>query len=342
MVQNDKIWTGRVYRGSDTSYRYIKPTRVGFIDLVRKELPITFLKNNKMEEQMFSQKLTEYSAALKDVFPELAPAIDEFMGRPDDEKESAYANEVMTKHVMKDDMSCPGQVLPGVLLTDAMWVELSDTSKKAIYDYLSLLDLCAIMNGNGTFSQEWADKVMRDWRGRMSRGDFDGISKKLFSIFGKTGENLPPLPEKFLKGRLAKLAEEMVKEFRPEDFGLKEEDVANVEKDPTRAFEILMEAATKNPQMLQKAVGRIGKKLQEKVATGQLKPHELAAEAEEMIREFSEHPTFVEMMKGFKDAFNFEDPDLARSAGREGEGRLATARARLRKKLDKKKGEATK
>jgi len=295
-----------------------------------------------METQMFSQKLAEYSAALKDVFPELIGAIDEFMARPDTEKAALYANEVMTKHVLTDKLDCPGLILPGILLTDAMWLELSDASKKAIYDYLSILDLCAIMNGNGTFSQEWADKVMRDWRGRMSHGDFDGISKKLFSIFGKAGENLPPLPEKFLKGRLAKLAEEMVKEFRPEDFGLKEEDVANVEKDPTRAFEILMDAATKNPQMLQKAVARIGKKLQEKVAMGQLKPQELAAEAEEMIREFSEHPTFVDMMKGFKDAFNFEDPDLARSTGREGEGRLATARARLRKKLEKKKADAPK
>ena len=286
---------------------------------------------------MFLSKMAEYTSSLKSVFPEITADIDFYMKKSPDDMISLYVNEVLTQHKLDDKFSCPGVILPGVVLTDLMWSEISDNSKKAIYDFLSLLDLCAMMSGEGTFSQDWADKVMKDWRGRMSRMDFDGMSKKLFSIFGKEGGAMPPLPEKFLKGKLAKLAEEMVKEFRPEDFGLKAEDIAAVEKDPTRAFEILMDAATKNPQMLQKAVQRVAKKLQDKVQSGQLKPQDLAAEAEEMIREFQEHPAFVDMMKSFKEAFNFEDPDLARSQGREGENRLAVARNRLRAKLEKKK-----
>ena len=90
---------------------------------------------------------------------------------------------------------------------------------------------------------------------------------------------MPKLPEKFLKGKLAKLAEDLVREFKPEDFGLRPEDLAAVEKDPTRAFEILMQASGSNPEMLQKAMMRVGKRLQEKVQRGELKPEELAAEA---------------------------------------------------------------
>ena len=144
---------------------------------------------------------------------------------------------------------------------------------------------------------------------------------------------MPQLPEKFLKGKLAKLAEDMVKEFNPEDFGLRPEDLAQVEKDPSRAFEILMKATSTNPAMLQTAMTRVGKKLQTKIQRGELKPEELAAEAEELMNEFQTHPAFAEMMKAFKSAFSFENPAAARASGREDQARLNLVRERLRAKL---------
>jgi hypothetical protein len=90
--------------------------------------------------------------------------------------------------------------------------------------------------------------------------------------------------------------------------------------------------------MIQKAMARVGKKLQEKVQRGELRPQELVAEAEELMKEFQTHPAFVEMMESFRSAFSFEDPDLARETGRDGEGRLAIARARLRKKMEARRG----
>jgi hypothetical protein len=301
-----------------------------------------------MDSTLFFSRLAEYAAALKETFPEYIAQVDEFMSKPDTEKLALYREEVVVKHTLTESLGCPGAILPGITLTQDTWKELSETTHRAIYDFLSLLDLCAMLSGVGEeggsqqFTQEWADKVMRDWRARMSRVDFDDMSKRLFNMFGKQGENLPPIPEKFLKGKLAKLAEEMVREFKPEDFGLKAEDIEAVEKDPTRAFEILMGAATSNPDLLQRAIARVGKKLQEKVQRGQLNPRELAAEAEEMIREFQSNSSFVDMMKGFRDAFSFEDPDLARESGHDGEGRLSQARARLRAKLEKKKGKSSK
>jgi len=113
--------------------------------------------------------------------------------------------------------------------------------------------------------------------------------------------------------------------------------LAAVEKDPTRAFEILMQASASNPDMLQKAMARVGKNLQDKIQRGHLRPEELAAEAEELMKEFQEHPAFAEMMKAFKSAFSFEDPEAARASGRDEQGRLSVVRNRLRAKLEAKK-----
>jgi hypothetical protein len=73
------------------------------------------------------------------------------------------------------------------------------------------------------------------------------------------------------------------------------------------------------------------------VKRGELKPQELAAEAEELIKEFQTHPAFVELMESFRSAFSFNDPEEARAAGRDNDGRLALVRERLRKKMEAKK-----
>ncbi len=286
----------------------------------------------------FQKKYGEFAAELRETFPELATDLDAAVAIPEGERVTAYAEKVMRAHAPS---GCPGPVLPGVTLTEELWGSCGEGTQKAVYDYLSILDLCALYEkgmegGTEGFSKEWADRVMREWRTRLDRVDFDGLAKKFMNMFGSEGA-LPQLPEKFLKGKLAKLAEDMVREFKPEDFGLRPEDIAAVEKDPTRAFEILMSASAANPQMLQKAMGRVAKKLQDKVANGSLRPQELVAEAEELMKEFQSHPAFVEMMESFRSAFSFEDPDLARAAGQDQSARLASVRARLRKKLDAKK-----
>ena len=145
---------------------------------------------------------------------------------------------------------------------------------------------------------------------------------------------MPKLPEKFLRGHLAKLAEELVRDIRPEDLGLTPELLAQLEESPSRAFEMLIQVFTKNPQSLQNTFQRIGKKLQQKVASGQIKPQEIAREAEELMKEFAENTDFVEMMESLKSAFGMEDMDLAKKAGQEGSARLAAVRSRLNKKKE--------
>lgn len=290
--------------------------------------------------ELFQKKYTEFVADLTATFPELTTELEVAASLKPADRFEAYGSEVLGKHATPtgaaESLACPGPVLPGVLLTPALWDGLSGASKKAVYDYLSILDLCALTESKEGPSQEWAEKLMGDLKTRMDGVDFDGMAEKLKSIFGGK-DGMPKIPEKFLKGKLAKLAEDMVREFKPEDFGLSEEDVAALEKNPTKSFEILMRASTTNPAKMQAAMGRVAKRLQDKVARGELKPQEIVAEAEEMINEFKSHPAFVEIMETFRSAFSFEDPDLAREIGREGEARRAIVRERLRKKLDAKK-----
>lgn len=300
-------------------------------------------------DAMFQAKYEEFAADLLESFPELAAQVRGALAIPESERVAAYKTAVLPSAravSAKDLEACPGMLLPGVGMPPEVWETTGKRTKTAILEYLSLLNLSVafLSIGEGTdgsagadFTKEWAERMMRDARASMSKIDFEGLSQTFFKAFGADGA-LPPLPEKFLKGRLARLAEDMVKEFRPEDFGLKPEDLEACERDPTRAFEILMKTSMSNPAAIQTAMARVAKKLQDKVARGELKPQELVAEAEELIKEFQTHPAFVELMQTFKTAFNVdEDMDLARSAGREGEGRLAAARARLRKKLDAKK-----
>ncbi len=79
--------------------------------------------------------------------------------------------------------------------------------------------------------------------------------------------------------------------------------------------------------------------MQQKIQRGELRPQELAREAEEILKECTDNPAFREMMESFRDSLGaFGDPDIARDQGRDGDARLSIVRERLRKKMEKKKG----
>jgi hypothetical protein len=248
----------------------------------------------------------------------------------------------------------PKMVLPGVEISDEVWASLSDNSRKAIWEYVRILSICCFMEAG--FSEDskppaWMDDAMNDMKKKLEGVDFQNIIKKFMTFFkstqgfagantdgadteGATGTSglpggfekmfeggFPKIPEKFLKGHMAKLAQEIVKDITPEELGISPEMMAECEKTPSRAFDILFQVFTNNPTIIQKTVQRIGKRLQQ-----------IAREAEELMKEFASNPSFVEMMEGIKSAFGFEDMGLARAAGRESSARLAMVKERLRKK----------
>jgi hypothetical protein len=293
----------------------------------------------------FQSKYEEFARELAATFPELEGAVKAALAIEKADRPTVYTARVLkVKKGLPSSTTekAPGQVLPGVEVTQELWDQVSDTTKKAVLEYVSILSLCVAFQDGlaGSFSKEWIDKMMKDAQESMNKLDFESISQTFFKAFGGDGPNgtkMPPLPERFLKGKLAKLAEDLVREFKPEDFGLSAEEMAACESNPQRAFEILMKASMGNPQTIQRAMMRVAKKLQEKVNLGQLKPQELAAEAEELMKEFESHPAFVELMKTFRGAFGADDMEMARAQGRENEGRLAAIQQRLRKKTEAKK-----
>ena len=255
----------------------------------------------------------------------------------------------------------PGIVLPGLEISDNVWKALSDNTRKAIWEHLRILSICCFMEAGFTEGSKpvWMDDAMNDMKKKLESVDFQNIIKKFMTFF-KSGEDekpgeskgipgfeklfengLPKIPEKFLKGHMAKLAQEIVKDITPEDLGISKEMIDDCEKNPSRAFDILFKVFGNNPDVLQKIVQKIGNRLQQKIKSGSIKPQEIAREAEELMKEFSDNSSFVDIMDGIKKAFGFEDMDLARQAGKEGSARLSIVKERLKKKVSEKEARST-
>jgi len=292
-------------------------------------------------DSIFQAKYVEFATSLTEAFPEIAEVIKASLDSSPKDRVALYKALIMGNagSPKRDPAVCPGMVLPGVFINEAMWTSSSEGTKSAINQFLSILTFSMMMKdgssealGDDAF-KTWADSFMNQWRNKMDRTDFDSFTKRFADIFGSGGNRLPPFPEKLRKGKLVKLAEEIVRELKPEEFGLDPETVKQCEEDPSKAFEVIMNSTMRNPERLQGAMKRIVKRLQEKFQRGEFKPQELAAEAEEMMKEFSENPAFVEMMDSMRKAFSFDDMASAKNSGHEHTARMNIVKERLRRKM---------
>ncbi len=320
-------------------------------------------------DSMFQVKYDEFVEDLLGALPEYSSQIHSSKLLEKNIKLQRFQKEVSVNETLRNEYENhnknPKLVLPNVEISDTIWNSLSENTKKAIWEHLRVLSICCFMEGDFDENSKpsWMEDVMNEMKNKLESVDFQNIINKFMKLFKSTDdsksfddekntekkddtsskfENLfnngfPKLPEKFLKGHLAKLAQEIVKDITPEDLGLSSDMVSQCEKDPSRAFNILFSTFTSNPNIIKNTIKKIGKRLQEKVMSGAIRPQEIAREAEELMKEFSSNSSFVEMMEGIKSAFGFEDMDLARKAGKEGSARLSIAKERLRKKLEKKK-----
>jgi hypothetical protein len=339
--------------------------------LIFKDLVITDkeMSESSVEVSVFQIKYNEFVEDLLGALPEYISYINIAKALSEEERIVRFKKEVNItgNESGKIFTKNPGTVLPGVILTDLVWSSLSENTQKAIWEHLRILSICLFMESGFTNGKddevkpEWLDDAMNEMKDKLKNVDFEGMLKKFMTFFKPTeGDNtntddntgvsgepskgassffnkMPKLPEKFLKGQLAKLAEELVKDIKPEDLGMSPELIEECEKSPSRAFDILLNVFSNNPDVIQHTIQKIGKRLQQKIISGAIRPQEIAREAEELMKEFVGNSSFVEMMSNLKSAFGFEDMDLARSAGREGSARLSLARDRLRKKLEKRK-----
>ncbi len=324
------------------------------------------------ELSVFQMKYIEFADDLLGALPEYTSQIEAAKKLDGDTRLTRFQQEVKTSRTFDGDVENtdknPGNVLPGVEISDSVWASLSQNTKKAIWEYVRILSICCFMEaGFGENSKpSWMNDAMDEMKKKLEGIDFQGIINK-FMTFLKPGEGatgstsggeatdgglpagfeklfengFPKIPEKFLKGHMAKLAQEIVKDITPEDLGISPEMIAECEKNPSRAFEILFQVFGNNPGNIQKTIQKIGKRLQQKFMSGAIRPQEIAREAEELMKEFASNSSFVDMMEGIKSAFGFTDMDVAKQAGREGSARLAMVKERLKKKASEKEAKKT-
>lgn len=304
------------------------------------------MSDEKSLDSIFQKKYTEFCDDLSETYSEKSREIAAARALSEQERLQRFRTEVIPTagNPTRNPTVNPGTVLPGVSIENEVWSSFSSNTQKAIQEYLTLLSFTCMFGdpehpmGDSTASKAWMDQMLNEWKDKLSKVDFKSLTEKISSLFGSgAGAGAFQIPERFLKGQLAKLAEELVREFKPEDFGLNVDELNQQNANPQQAFQMLMNVYTQRPELLQNAMKRIAKRLQEKVQRGELRPQEIAAEAEEMMKQFTDNPAFVELMESFRSVFGFEDPDMARATGNDGSGRLSLVRQRLRAKLEKKK-----
>jgi len=118
-----------------------------------------------------------------------------------------------------------------------------------------------------------------------------------FNFKDLSGIEFPEIPERLRNGRIAKLAEEMAKQFDPADFGIDPALLTgdNVEKILTG----LAEMYQRDPSKLLAGAQRVAEKIKKQIMGGSLNRDELIAEAQEFITLFKEHPMFKEIVDKF-------------------------------------------
>jgi len=293
----------------------------------------------KIMATTFATALTAFCDDLTPTFPELSKEIAALQARPvaDVEKEFVALWKTTPAALTTRDPTrlFTQEFLPGIRLTAALWREVSEMTHKAIWNHLQTLALLSAASFDvGSLD---LSGMMHQMKEMAESPMMKSMMDKLKEMMGADASGAAPafkIPERLFKGQIAKMAEELAREFKPEDFGLSPEVLES--SDPTKIFGYLQEIFTKKPELLMAGAQRIAKKIQAKFERGELKREDLMREAEEMMKEFSDNPMFSELFGGLTEMLNGSD----RETGNDGSARRREVQERLRKKMDAKKAAA--
>jgi hypothetical protein len=237
-------------------------------------------------------------------------------------------------------------------MTEALWKELSSSTQSVIWKYLSsLLLLTAVSDASEGF---WdlsgfnadMEEMMRKLRDGEKTAGIGEEMGNLFQRFAKMAETFGfkdasgvdsskfKIPERLFKGHIAKIAEELIHEFKPEDFGISPEMLET--KDPARIFQLLQEIFSQKPELMMSAAQKIAKKIQAKFQRGEIRREDIIREAEELMKEFSDNETFSGLFGSIGEMFKNSEKE----SGNEGSSRRREVQERLRKKAAEKKATA--
>jgi hypothetical protein len=301
----------------------------------------------------FSTTYAQFIQELKETFPEFLPALVIAADLPDAQAQFTalwhpYTTDVAAKN--SSIFTTAGiDLVPGVKLTASLWAELSVNTQNALWKYISSLLLLAATEDESLWDlsgfktslstmMHHLSNTTTDLSGSPSLSGLPEGFSSLFEKLGSMGVGMPDLsgalpnfkiPERLFKGHIAKIAEELVKEFNPEDFGINPELLES--KDPARVFTYLQEVFSKKPELLMNAAQKIGKKLQAKFARGDINRDEIIREAEELMKEFSDNDAFSSLFGSLGEMFKSGESEGSPSA------RRREVQERLRKKAAEKK-----
>ena len=299
----------------------------------------------------FESTITQFLDELKGTFPEFSSELDREKSLSPEEKRTRFLTiwrthtsdvAIQNSSIFENGL----EIIQGVKMTKKLWSEISKPTQTAIWKYLSsLLLLAAAESKEGWdlsgFQFDLEEMLKKLKAGGLGAGfdDLPGLGnmkdvfEKLtkmasefgFKDFGKMKDNFK-IPERMFKGHIAKIVQELVEEFKPEDFGITADMVED--GDPARIFEILQDIFTKKPEMLATAAQKIAKKIQAKFQKGEIKREDIIQEAEELMKEFSEN----EMFSSLFDSIGEMIKQYEKSSGNEGSARRREVQERLRKK----------
>jgi len=325
--------------------------------------PISGTENRLMSNPTFIKVYSQFMCEMGLTFPELEKACDRAIHKGWKEFSVSVApilHQIATRNdaVFTD---AGVEIAPKVVMTKKLWKEAGKTTHKAIWDFLSSLVLLSaqeekanknVVEEDGEegpdftkfFDISGADVDLKtmfanlgeQFSNKSFSGFFDGFKKAAENFkdtfTGLSGEGIPKIPERLFKGHIAKIAADLAKEFKPEDFGLSPELLES--NDTGATFEYLQQIFTKNPEMLMKGAKKIAQRIQDKLKNGEVRREDLVREAEELMKEFQDNPMFKQIfeqlgsqLRGMGGESNSNSESARRSAVQE----------RLRKKVAEKK-----
>lgn len=300
----------------------------------------------------FVSTYKQFVEELKETFPEYSVPLTLALELPDAQATFLATWKAHTKDVAGQNTSIFAgkglELVPGLFMTSTLWYELSGGTQAAIWKYISsLLLLAASDSAEGLWDLSGFKFDMEDMMKHLKEAGGSGGLEGMSDIFEKLGKmaqsfGMPDLggaggfagidpskfkiPERLFKGHIAKIAQEIVKEFKPEDFGITPEMLESA--DSAGIFTYLQDIFTKRPEFLMQAAQKIAKKIQAKFQRGEIRREDIIREAEELMAEFADNDMFSSMFGSLGEMLKGSE----KASGNEGSTRRREVQERLRKK----------
>jgi hypothetical protein len=274
----------------------------------------------------FTATLKSFCDELRLTFPELESAVSRAAALTAPQFWASWQNGLSVL-VARDEAALLGKrhgfLLGPVRLTPDVWAELSTNTKGALWRYLRTLTLESAMavgiDGLDTESMQALMAIMTseslEQGGATAEAETSEmfaesmknmapLMEKLKGLLGAgagiggfmdlSGFKMPEIPERLRNGRIAKLAEDMAKQFDPAEFGIDPALLSgtNVEEILAR----LAELYKKDPTLLIGGAKKMADRIKTQILGGSLNREELIAEAQEFITLFKEHPQFKDII----------------------------------------------